>query len=158
MRQRNNSLAKTFENIIEGTEDFVAETTSANFAPNLLDWIHLRRIRWNMKEVDVMRHNKCTRFVPCSAITNEQDLVIRVLRRKPFEKGIRAECVTPGHNQKVVIPRTRVYSAKHIAVFADMVARYIGSVPCRPTVLWRVDASKSSFVLKHDPDMFVQTD
>ena len=50
--------AKTFDNVVEGFEDFVAEAALAYFLPNLFDGVHLGRVGREIKKLDVWRFFK----------------------------------------------------------------------------------------------------
>ena len=52
-------VAKAIDNLFESDKDLISETHLAYPFPNLLDWIHLRRIWWNMKQYNVLWDFKC---------------------------------------------------------------------------------------------------
>ena len=53
-----NSITETENNLIQGSKDLIFEAQFSDFFPNLLNWIHFRRIRRDKEDADVIGDNK----------------------------------------------------------------------------------------------------
>ena len=51
-----NDGAEAINNMIQGFEDLISKATLSDFLPDLLDGIHLRRIRWDKGQCDSIRY------------------------------------------------------------------------------------------------------
>ena len=100
---RSNGLkraAQTINHIFQRVENLVAETSGANFTPNLLDWVHFRRVWRNVNHMNIIRNNQCARFVPCSTVAHQENFFLSVFLGQVFEENVHADCVAPWHHQK----------------------------------------------------------
>ncbi len=94
--------------------------------------------------------------MPSSAITAQQDHVLRILFGKLFEKHIHTYRVAIRQNQKTGFSGQRLHRAIGIPVFSDIMAGNAGtSFSLAPAIFWFVDPAKSSLILKHQPDFFL---
>ena len=120
------------------------------FFPYLLDGIHLRRIRWNVKQLYVFRDMKLVRLVPCCTITTQQDQIIRVLLGQFLEKYVHTSRIAIRHNKKTGASRYRFNSSVCIPIFTNVMARYRWTNALfTPAVFGLIDSSESCFILEH---------
>ena len=93
--------------------------------------------------------------MPCSTITDEQDIVIRELLRELFQKEVHAFGIASRHHPETTVSGFRFYRSIDISVFPDMVAWHNGpnalSAPARCGL---ANPTKSCFVLKQNPHPF----
>ena len=83
-----NGIAKPIYHLLQSGKHLITEARDSKFFPYLLDGIHLRRIRWNVKQLYVFRDRKHVGLVPCSTIAAQQDQIIRVLFGQFLEKYV----------------------------------------------------------------------
>ena len=120
------------------------------FFPYLLDGIHLRRIRWNVKQLYVFRDMKLVRLVPCCTITTQQDQIIRVLLGQFLEKYVHTSRIAIRHNKKTGASRYWFNSSVCIPIFTNVMARYRWTNALfTPAVFGLIDSSESCFILEH---------
>ena len=90
--------------------------------------------------------------MPCSTITDEQDIVIRELLRELFQKEVHAFGIASRHHPETAISGFRFYRSIDIPVFPYMVAGdnwpHALSAPARCGL---ANPTKSCFVLKQNP-------
>ena len=73
-----NDFAETIDDFIQRGKNFVPKAHLSKFFPNLLNWIHLRRIRRDEIEFNVLGDAERAGFMPRSPITAQQDHIIRI--------------------------------------------------------------------------------
>jgi len=155
MIQGTDGVTQTVNHPLQGGKDFVSEATLPNFLPNLFYRIHFRCVRRNVKQNNIVRQLQTGGSVPCRTITAKQNNIISVFFRQLLQKDIHADSIAIGQDEKVPIACQRLHCAVSIAVLTDMMAGHAGTntVPA-PTVFRLVDPTKSSFILKHKPNVF----
>ena len=155
MIQGTDGVTQTVNHPLQGGKDFVSEATLPNFLPNLFYRIHFRCVRRNVKQNNIVRQLQNGGSVPCRTITAKQNNIISVFFRQLLQKDIHADSIAIGQDEKVPIACQRLHCAVSIAVLTDMMAGHAGTdtVPA-PTVFRLVDPTKSSFILKHKPNVF----
>ena len=155
MIQGTDGVTQTVNHLLQGGKDFVSEATLPNFLPNLFYRIHFRCVRRNVKQNNIVRQLQNGGSVPCRTITAKQNNIISVFFRQLLQKDIHADSIAIGQDEKVPIACQRLHCAVSIAVLTDMMAGHAGTntVPA-PTVFRLVDPTKSSFILKHKPNVF----
>ena len=122
----------------------------SKFFPYLLDGIHLRRIRWNVKQLYVFRDMKLVRLVPCCTITTQQDQIIRVLLGQFLEKYVHTSRIAIRHNKKTGASRYWFNISVCIPIFTNVMARYRWTNALfTPAVFGLIDSSESCFILEH---------
>jgi hypothetical protein len=105
--------------------------------------------------VYILRNQKGTGLVPCSAIAAKKYLVIRVLIREFFKEDVHTRRIAVWHYEKAGISSQWFHGTVCITVFPDMVARDRRANPFHaPTVFRLVDTSETGFILKHQMDFF----
>ena len=145
-----NGIAKPIYYLLQSSKHFIAEARDSKFFPYLLDGIHLRRIRWNVKQLYVFRDMKLVRLVPCCTITTQQDQIIRVLLGQFLEKYVHTSRIAIRHNKKTGASRYWFNSSVCIPIFTNVMARYRWTNALfTPAVFGLVDSSESCFILEH---------
>ena len=76
--QRTNRIAESIHDLCQTCKDLVSEAALADLFPNLLYGIHLRCVRRDMEQLDVLRNLQCARLVPCCTVAAQQNNIIRV--------------------------------------------------------------------------------
>ena len=142
--------------MFQGGKDLVTKAKFADFFPDLLDWIHLRCVWWDVKEYDIFRYFQSFGFMPRSAIAAKQNDIIRILLRQVLEKKIHTHCVALRHDKKATIASERFYCPKGITILPYMVAGNTRTAPfLAPAVFRLVDSSKAGLILKHEPYVLI---
>lgn len=104
--------------------------------------------------MDIIWHRQSLRFMPGSAVANQQDLIVGILFRERLEKGVHTGGIAGRHHQKMTVPADWINRAICVSVFPNMVAWHAGTYIFRtPTGFGLVYPSKSCFILKHDTDV-----
>ena len=145
-----NGIAKPIYYLLQSSKHFITEARDSEFFPYLLDGIHLRRIRWNVKQLYVFRDMKLVRLVPCCTITTQQDQIIRVLLGQFLKKYVHTSRIAIRHNKKTGASRYWFNSSVCIPIFTNVMARYRWTNALfTPAVFGLVDSSESCFILEH---------
>ena len=145
-----NGIAKPIYYLLQSSKHFIAEARDSKFFPYLLDGIHLRRIRWNVKQLYVFRDMKLVRLVPCCTITTQQDQIIRVLLGQVLKKYVHTSRIAIRHNKKTGASRYWFNSSVRIPIFTNVMARYRWTNALfTPAVFGLIDSSESCFILEH---------
>ena len=145
-----NGIAKPIYYFLQSSKHFITEARDSEFFPYLLDGIHLRRIRWNVKQLYVFRDMKLVRLVPCCTITTQQDQIIRVLLGQFLKKYVHTSRIAIRHNKKTGASRYWFNSSVCIPIFANVMARYRWTNALfTPAVFGLIDSSESCFILEH---------
>ena len=145
-----NGIAKPICYLLQSSKHFIAEARDSEFFPYLLDGIHLRRIRWNVKQLYVFRDMKLVRLVPCCTITTQQDQIIRVLLGQFLKKYVHTSRIAIRHNKKTGASRYWFNSSVCIPIFTNVMARYRWTNALfTPAVFGLIDSSESCFILEH---------
>ena len=145
-----NGIAKPIYYLLQSSKHFIAEARDSEFFPYLLDGIHLRRIRWNVKQLYVFRDMKLVRLVPCCTITTQQDQIIRVLLGQFLKKYVHTSRIAIRHNKKTGASRYWFNSSVCIPIFTNVMARYRWTNALfTPAVFGLIDSSESCFILEH---------
>lgn len=145
-----NGIAKPIYYLLQSSKHFITEARDSKFFPYLLDGIHLRRIRWNVKQLYVFRDMKLVRLVPCCTITTQQDQIIRVLLGQFLKKYIHTSRIAIRHNKKTGASRYWFNSSVRIPIFTNVMARYRWTNALfTPAVFGLIDSSESCFILEH---------
>ena len=145
-----NGIAKPIYYFLQRSKHFIAEARDSELFPYLLDGIHLRRIRWNVKQLYVFRDMKLVRLVPCCTITTQQDQIIRVLLGQFLEKYVHTSRIAIRHNKKTGASRYWFNSSVCIPIFTNVMARYRWTNALfTPAVFGLIDSSESCFILEH---------
>lgn len=145
-----NGIAKPIYYLLQSSKHFIAEARDSKFFPYLLDGIHLRRIRWNVKQLYVFRDMKLVRLVPCCTITTQQDQIIRVLLGQFLEKYVHTSRIAIRHNKKTGASRYWFNGSVCIPIFTNVMARYRWTNALfTPAVFGLIDSSESCFILEH---------
>ena len=125
------------------------------FLPDLLNRIHLRRVRRNEHEFNVGKDFQRPGFVPRSTVANKDNVVIGIGRRQMIQKEIHAYRVAVGHDQKAGVSCQGFYRSIHIPVFPNMVAgNGWADTFSAPAILWLVNTAEACFILKHQTNRF----
>ena len=96
---------------------------------------------------------QCAGFMPRRSIANKHNIIFRIRCCQVLQKDIHANSIAVRQNQKAGFPRQRLYRSIYISVFPNMMARHRRSHPfSAPTVFRLVDAAKTGFILKHQPN------
>ena len=91
--------------------------------------------------------------MPGGPITTQHDHILWILLRKLLEKHIHTLCITVRQDQKAGFPGQRLHRAIGITVLPDMMAGDAGTDSSfTPAVFRFIDAAKSRFILKHQPN------
>ena len=77
--QGTDSIAEAINNFFQGGKYFIAKSHIPELLPDLLNWVHLRRIGWDEEKTNVFRHNQCPGFMPGGTVTAKEDYVVRIL-------------------------------------------------------------------------------
>ena len=77
--QFTDGVTKAIDDFLESSEDFVSEALFSEFFPNLLDGIHLRRVRRDVEQHNILRYSECLGFMPRGAVAAKQDDIVCVL-------------------------------------------------------------------------------
>ena len=145
-----NGIAKPIYYLLQSSKHFITEARDSELFPYLLDGIHLRRIRWNVKQLYVFRDMKLVRLVPCCTITTQQDQIIRVLLGQFLKKYVHTSRIAIRHNKKTGASRYWFNSSVCIPIFTNVMARYRWTNALfTPAVFGLVDSSESCFILEH---------
>ena len=145
-----NGIAKPIYYLLQSSKHFITEARDSEFFPYLLDGIHLRRIRWNVKQLYVFRDMKLVRLVPCCTITTQQDQIIRVLLGQFLKKYVHTSRIAIRHNKKTGASRYWFNSSVCIPIFTNVMARYRWTNALfTPAVFGLIDSSESCFILEH---------
>ena len=110
--------------VLQSSKHFIAEARDSEFFPYLLDGIHLRRIRWNVKQLYVFRDMKLVRLVPCCTITTQQNQIIRVLLGQFLKKYVHTSRIAIRHNKKTGASRYWFNSSVCIPIFTNVMERH----------------------------------
>ena len=155
MREVVDCKAQTVNNFFKRNKHLVTKTRGSEFAPDLFNRIHFRRVRGNIHQNDIVRTIKVDCRMPGSAIADENDHIFWISARQFTEKYSHAGSIAIRHDQKEALAIHRINCAIHIPVFTDMMARNRGPDALRtPTSSRFIDSSKTSLVLKHQTDFF----
>ena len=96
---------------------------------------------------------QCVGFMPRCSIANKNNIIFRIRCCQVLQKDIHANSIAIRQNQKAGFPRQWLCRSIYISVFPNMMARHRRSHPfSAPTVFRLVDAAKTGFILKHQPD------
>ena len=145
-----NGIAKPIYYLLQSSKHFITEARDSEFFPYLLDGIHLRRIRWNVKQLYVFRDMKLVRLVPCCTITTQQNQIIRVLLGQFLKKYVHTSRIAIRHNKKTGASRYWFNSSVCIPIFTNVMARYRWTNALfTPAVFGLIDSSESCFILEH---------
>ena len=145
-----NGIAKPIYYLLQSSKHFITEARDSELFPYLLDGIHLRRIRWNVKQLYVFRDMKLVRLVPCCTITTQQDQIIRVLLGQFLKKYVHTSRIAIRHNKKTGASRYWFNSSVCIPIFTNVMARYRWTNALfTPAVFGLIDSSESCFILEH---------
>ena len=93
--------------------------------------------------------------MPCSTITDEQNIVIRELLRELFQKEVHAFGIASRHHPETTVSGFRFYCSIDISIFTDMMAWHNGPDPLSAPASCRLaNPPKPCFILKQNPHPF----
>ena len=151
--ERTDRIGEAVNDSFQGGEKFVAESSTAKFFPDLFHRIHLRGMRRNLKQYDIVRYVQVMGSMPRRAVAQEKNDVVGVLLSQPFEKQTHALSIVTGKNQEERFAGQRVRRAVNIDVFPDALTGDARADAGRtPTVFGDVDPTERRLVLNHQPD------
>ena len=102
--------------------------------------------------MNVRRDDHCVRLVPCSAVTDEKNLILRVFFCQHLQEYVHANGVTVRQNKEKRFTSDWLYCAIYVTIFPYVVAGNMRAMTLlAPAVFGLVDPPKASFVLKHKP-------
>ena len=102
--------------------------------------------------MNVRRDDHCVRLVPCSAVTDEKNLILRVFFCQHLQEYVHANGVTVRQDKEKRFTCDWLYCAIYVTIFPYVVAGNMRAVTLlAPAVFGLVDPPKASFVLKHKP-------
>ena len=102
--------------------------------------------------MNAWRDNHCVGLVPCSAVTDEKDLILRVFFCQHLQEYVHANGVTVRQNKEKRFTSDWLYCAIYVTIFPYMVAGHRRSNSlCAPAAFGLVDPSKSRLILEHQP-------
>ena len=157
--QRTNRIAEAVHDLFQTCKDLVSEAALADLFPNLLYGIHLRCVRRDMEQLDVLRNLQCARLVPCCTVAAQQDDIVRVFFGQIPQKNIHADGIALRKHQKEVVSRQRFHSTKGIVILPDVVTGHTGAHPLfTPAVFRLVNPTEACFILEHQPNYFAAVD
>lgn len=137
----------------------IPEAAFANFFPDLLNRIHLGRVRRDMKKDNILRQLQSSGLMPCGTITAKQNDILGILFRKMFQENIHAYRVAIRHDQEEAIACQWLYRTIGIAILSDVMAGHAGTYPFfTPAVFGFADSPKSGFILKYYANVTLPVD
>lgn len=148
--QCTNGITQAVNNFFQSSKHFISESTLANFFPNLLDGIHFRGVRRNVKKDDIFWQHHGLGFMPRSTIAAQQDHIVWKSARQFLQKQIHAHSIAIRHDKKAGVSSKRLHCSISISIFPDMVTRHTWTNTFfAPAVFRLVNSAKSCFVLEH---------
>ena len=154
--QGTDCIAQAVNDLFQRNKDFVTEPLLTDFFPNLLNWVHLRRVWRNIKQLYVFWNLKLLRFMPCCTITAQKNQIVRELLRQFIKKYTHPIRIAIRKNQEKGISCCWFDCSIGIPVFTDVMTRYRwASTLFTPTVLWLIDSTKPGFILEHQPHLLI---
>ena len=151
--ERTDRLGEAVNDSFQRVEKVVAESSTSKFFPNLFHRIHLRGMRGNLKQYDIVRYVQVMGSMPRRAVAQKENDVVGVLLSQPFEKQTHALGIVTGKNQEERVAGQRVRRAVNIDIFPDALTGDARTDAGRtPTVFGDVDPTERRLVLNHQPD------
>lgn len=91
--------------------------------------------------------------MPCRTITDQQNDILSIFHAEFSQKYSHAVCITIGHDKKKRLAGNRFNRSVGITILPNVMAWYTRTNPFfTPAVLRLVYTTKTSFILKHEPD------
>ena len=124
----------------------------------MFDGIHLRCVRWNIEQLYVCRNYKLLSFMPCSAVTTQQNQVVRELLGQLIKKDAHPIRIAVWKDQEKGISCSRFDSSISVPIFTNVMARHgWTNTLFAPAVLWLVDSAEPSLILEHQPHFLMRS-
>ncbi len=137
---------------VDRFEGVVLEDFLANFIPEILLRVELRRIGRQEQQCDIVGKRKVAAAMVGGAVENQEDVLPGKFPREDIEEGLEARRVRCRHDQIDASPILRRDRSVQIDVFANELGGDLGPgagwSPARPRA---VDPAETRFIGEHDP-------
>ena len=73
------NITKTINDSFKCGKYFISETALSEFFPDLFNWIHFGRIRWNKVDSDIVRDFQPFRCMPAGTIADQENMIVWIM-------------------------------------------------------------------------------